>query len=80
MSGRLLMAGVQAYQHIGHRLIPRGQCRFSPTCSSYAEVVVREHGALIGGWLTAKRLIRCGPWTPAGTEDPPPVGSKSETP
>ncbi len=80
MSARLVLESVHLYQKVGHRFVPRGQCRFSPTCSSYAEVVIREHGALKGGWLTAKRLLRCGPWTPEGTEDPPPVGSKSETP
>jgi putative membrane protein insertion efficiency factor len=81
LSARALVMGVRAYQHIGHQLVPRGQCRFSPTCSSYAEVVIRERGALKGGWLTVRRLIKCGPWTPEGTKDPPPpVGSKSETP
>lgn len=73
LSARLILASVHFYQNAGHRLVPRGQCRFSPTCSSYAEVVIREHGALKGGWLTAKRLIRCGPWTPQGTKDPPPT-------
>ena len=71
MSTRVMIGGLHAYQATGHRLIPRGQCRFTPTCSAYAEIVVREHGALRGGWMTAKRLIRCGPWTPAGTKDPP---------
>lgn len=72
LSTRLLVASVRAYQAVGHRIVPRGQCRFSPTCSRYAETVIRRHGALKGGWLTARRLIRCGPWTPAGTVDPPP--------
>ena len=72
LSARLLVVGVRAYQVIGHRLFPPGQCRFSPTCSSYAEEVIREHGAIEGGRLTAKRLLRCGPWTPEGTKDPPP--------
>jgi hypothetical protein len=81
LSARLLIRSVHTYQWVGHRLIPRGQCRFSPTCSSYAEVVLREHGAVRGSWLAARRLLRCGPWTPEGTKDPPPpVGSKSETP
>lgn len=72
LSGRLLVAAVHAYQGIGHRIVPRGQCRFVPTCSSYAERVIRDHGALRGVWLTGRRLLRCGPWTPKGTNDPPP--------
>ena len=47
------------------------QCRFAPTCSEYALAVIRRHGAVRGGWLTAKRLARCGPWTPMGTVDLP---------
>ena len=48
------------------------QCRFTPTCSQYAEECVRRFGAARGGWLAVTRLLRCGPWTPLGTVDPPP--------
>jgi len=47
------------------------RCRFTPTCSDYALAVIMRHGAVRGGWLTAKRLARCGPWTPMGTVDLP---------
>ena len=47
-------------------------CRFKPTCSHYGEAVIREFGAIRGGWLAFKRVLRCGPWTPPGTEDLPP--------
>jgi len=46
-------------------------CRFTPTCSHYADAVVAKHGALRGSWLSVKRLARCGPWTAAGTVDDP---------
>lgn len=72
LSGRALVAGVGAYQAFGSGLVPRGSCRFRPTCSRYAEAVIREHGALRGGWLTLRRLLRCGPWTPKGSVDRPP--------
>jgi len=49
------------------------QCRFSPTCSHYGEAVVKKFGVLRGGWMAAKRILRCGPWTPMGTADQPPV-------
>jgi putative membrane protein insertion efficiency factor len=49
------------------------QCRFTPTCSHYGEAVVSRFGVLRGGWLAAKRILRCGPWTPAGTADPAPI-------
>jgi putative membrane protein insertion efficiency factor len=75
LSARILVTGIRAYQTVGHQLFPPGQCRFSPTCSRYAEIVIHEHGAIKGGWLTVKRLLRCGPWTPKGTKDPPPPGN-----
>ena len=45
------------------------QCRFSPTCSHYGEEAVRKYGVARGGYLAAKRVLRCGPWTAAGTID-----------
>jgi putative component of membrane protein insertase Oxa1/YidC/SpoIIIJ protein YidD len=26
-----------------------------------------------GGWMAARRIARCNPWTPAGTVDQPPL-------
>ncbi|MFL6528922.1 MAG: membrane protein insertion efficiency factor YidD [Chthoniobacterales bacterium] len=48
------------------------RCRFRPTCSAYAVTAVKTHGFPKGVWLTGKRLVRCGPWTPMGTNDPVP--------
>lgn len=47
------------------------QCRFRPTCSHYAVAAVRQDGALVGSLRAVGRVMRCGPWTPAGTVDPP---------
>lgn len=41
-------------------------CRFEPTCSQYAMQAVERHGALKGGWLTLRRLLRCHPFHPGG--------------
>jgi putative membrane protein insertion efficiency factor len=49
------------------------RCRFTVTCSHYGEAVIRKFGAVSGGWMAAKRIFRCGPWTPMGTVDPPPT-------
>jgi putative membrane protein insertion efficiency factor len=46
-------------------------CRFTPTCSRYVEAVLRTHGIVAGSWRALGRIIRCGPWTPAGTVDRP---------
>jgi hypothetical protein len=47
------------------------RCRFTPSCSHYAETVIRRNGILEGGWRAARRIARCGPWTPMGTVDQP---------
>ncbi len=47
------------------------RCRFTPSCSRYAEIVIRRDGVTRGGWATMKRILRCNPLTPAGTRDDP---------
>ena len=67
----LLLAGIDFYQEV--LPVPgKPRCRLVPTCSHYAEEVVGRFGAWKGGGLTVRRLVRCGPWTAVGTEDPPP--------
>lgn len=39
-----------------------GYCRHSPTCSEYAKIVVKKHGAIIGSLLAVKRVITCNPF------------------
>ena len=50
---------------------PADGCRFTPTCSVYALEAVREHGAVTGTALAAKRICRCHPWGGCG-HDPVP--------
>jgi putative membrane protein insertion efficiency factor len=70
---RVALAGIDVYQHALSPLAVRAgiRCRFTPTCSRYAEIVVRREGLLRGGWKTVKRVVRCSPLTPAGTRDEP---------
>jgi uncharacterized protein len=74
LSTRALVGGIHLYQATLSPLYGRMgvQCRFTPTCSHYGEACARQFGALRGGWLAMKRVLRCGPWTPMGTIDPPP--------
>ena len=73
LSTRAMLAAIDLYQAtLSPRLGRLGaSCRFEPTCSHYGEAVIRRHGALVGGAKAAWRILRCGPWTPAGTEDSP---------
>lgn len=46
-------------------------CRFFPTCSAYAYEAIKKYGALKGGFLTVKRILKCHPFN-AGGYDPVP--------
>lgn len=52
-------------------------CRFQPTCSSYAIEALEVHGALKGSWLAARRIARCHPWGGSGY-DPVPGTEKDD--
>ena len=73
VSARIALAGIHLYQRTLSPIVGRGGaiCRFTPTCSSYAEKVIARDGFVRGGWRAVKRIARCGPWTPAGTKDLP---------
>jgi uncharacterized protein len=65
-----LRHAVRGYRLLLSPLLPRS-CRFFPSCSEYAEEALARHGALRGGWLTVRRLCRCGPWQPGGVDPVP---------
>lgn len=46
-------------------------CRFTPTCSTYAMEALSKHGALKGTWLAARRIARCHPWGGSGIDNVP---------
>ena len=37
-------------------------CRFIPTCSQYAIEAIEKYGALKGGGIAVKRVLRCHPF------------------
>ena len=72
-SAKALLTSIDLYQRTlsPHMATAGVRCRFEPTCSHYAKAVIQRDGALAGSWRTLYRLARCGPWTPAGTQDQP---------
>lgn len=69
----MAVAGIDLYQRTLSPIMSRlvGPCRFTPSCSHYAQAVITRDGLLVGGLRAAGRVVRCGPWTPAGSVDPP---------
>lgn len=70
---RAALAAIGLYQRTLSSWMPAAgiACRFSPTCSRYSAAVIAKYGWPRGIVKTVVRLARCGPWTPAGTVDPP---------
>jgi putative membrane protein insertion efficiency factor len=46
-------------------------CRYIPTCSHYGYEAIAKHGLIKGGLLTAKRLLRCHPFSRGGIDPVP---------
>lgn len=70
-----MLAALRWYKRCVSPLLPPA-CRFVPTCSEYAMQAVERFGALRGGWLAFKRLMRCHPFCKGGYD---PVPESAET-
>jgi putative membrane protein insertion efficiency factor len=46
-------------------------CRFTPTCSEYAQNALQKHGLIKGSVLSAWRIARCNPFCKGGYEPTP---------
>jgi len=56
----------------GYRLLVRpylgSRCRFTPSCSAYAEEAFEKKSFPKACLLTLKRVLKCGPWHPGGED------------
>ncbi len=67
---RLLLAMIRFYKrHISPHL--PDACRFQPTCSQYAMTAIERYGALRGGWMAFRRIMRCNPFHKGGFDPVP---------
>lgn len=69
---RLLLGLIRFYRAAVSPLTP-SSCRYVPTCSEYAETAVRRFGALRGGWMALRRVLRCHPFGGSGPDPVPPA-------
>ena len=70
---RTIMRGaIRGYQLFISPLLP-GNCRYWPSCSAYGMTAIARHGAIRGGWLTLRRMLRCNPWGGWGYDPVPEI-------
>jgi len=68
---KLFLTLIRFYQkHISPAFPPR--CRYYPTCSAYAYQAISKYGAIKGGFLALRRLMRCHPFSKRDYYDPVP--------
>lgn len=53
-------------------------CRFYPTCSSYANEAITTHGSLKGLYLSIKRILKCNPFFSGGFDPVPKIEENNE--
>ena len=69
--GKIVSLPVRLYRRFLSPAKSSPSCRFSPTCSEYALISLKEWGLVIGGALAVWRVLRCNPFSKGG-EDPVP--------
>lgn len=68
---KLLLLLIRFYQSAISPWFP-ARCRFRPTCSAYAYEAICKYGAIRGGRLALRRLLRCHPFYRGDYFDPVP--------
>lgn len=75
-AARAAVAIVRGYRYIVSPLLGTN-CRFEPSCSAYAAEAIDRYGLLRGGWLAARRIVRCHPWGGSGYDPVPTLKTRS---
>ncbi len=65
LARRAVVAPITLYQRVLSPLLPR-QCKYEPSCSTYASQALQRYGILRGLVLAGWRLLRCNPWSHGG--------------
>ncbi|MFT5003344.1 MAG: putative membrane protein insertion efficiency factor [Flavobacteriales bacterium] len=69
---KLVINGIKGYQRFISPLLG-SNCRFFPSCSTYATEAINRFGIMKGGWLAGKRMLKCHPLNKGGEDAVPPI-------
>ena len=59
------IALIKVYRRFISPMLP-SSCRFTPSCSLYTLQAIERYGLLKGGFMGARRLLRCHPFSEGG--------------
>lgn len=68
---RVMIRMIRWYQKYLSPLKCFSRCIYTPTCSQYAIEAINKYGALKGGWMAFKRILRCNPFAKGGYDPVP---------
>lgn len=68
---KIMIACVRFYQKYLSCLKGYSTCIYFPTCSQYAIEAIEKYGALKGGALAVRRILRCNPFAKGGYDPVP---------
>ena len=71
MMQRFLLRLIRFYRRRISPVKGRPVCRFTPTCSQYAQTAIERYGPVIGSKLAARRILRCNPFCKGGYDPVP---------
>jgi uncharacterized protein len=56
---------IKGYRRVVSPMLPPS-CRFTPSCSLYTLQAIEKYGLLRGGYMGARRVLRCHPFSKGG--------------
>ncbi len=62
---RVGVALIKGYRRFISPMLPPS-CRFTPSCSLYTLQAIEKYGLLRGGFMGARRVLRCHPFSEGG--------------
>lgn len=78
LPSKILLGLIRVYQLTLSPFIGN-QCRFHPSCSTYAAQAIDQHGAIRGTWFAVRRLGRCHPFNAGGFDPVPGATTAADT-
>jgi len=69
---KLIIGLIKGYKKLISPMLGNN-CRFNPTCSTYAIEAINRFGSVKGCWLAGKRILKCHPLNAGGDDPVPPI-------